>query len=132
MTLSRTARRWFVIAALFFLFMLGVTLCADYGFVPTQIQGIPFFDKFGHFMLFGILAFLLQLALEPRAVRLGRGAVPLAFLIGCALALLDEMQQIFSPYRGVDWTDLTADWLGIALGTLAANFIAHRTKDRRN
>ena len=129
MTKSHMARRW-IFVVLFFLFMLSVTVAADFRLIPTQMRGIPYFDKLGHFTLYGILAFLVQLALEPRALRVGRVRIPLALLFVFALAILDEMQQSFSPYRAVDLSDLIADFLGILIGVSVATLLARMRRAR--
>ncbi len=125
-------RRWLIAALLFLGFMVIVTLSADVRWIPTKLAGIPFSDKIGHFGLYGILAFLLNLALSRRAVQIGPIRIPLALLIVCTLGILDEAQQSFSPYRSVDIRDLTADWVGVTVGVLLASslplwhkFIAH-------
>lgn len=126
MKISR-AHYWLAIAALFFLFMLGVTLAADLRLLPTRVRGIPFSDKLGHFVLYGVLAFLLQLALHPRAWRIGRIHIPIALLIVFALAVVDELQQSLSPYRSANLRDLGADWLGIISGVVTAKLLARRS-----
>ncbi len=124
MNLQNT-RVWLVAAMLFSLFIAGVSIAADFRLIPTQVRGIPYFDKMGHFVLFGILAFFLHLALGGRALTLGRVRVPAAFLIVVAFTLLDEWQQSLSPYRAVDPADLAADWVGIALGVWLADKLTH-------
>jgi VanZ family protein len=74
---------------------------------------IPAGDKLGHFLLLGGLAFLLNVSLGGRRVRLfGRGC-----LLGSALVLgfaaLEEGSQAFIATRTCDWLDLAADILGV-------------------
>ena len=64
MTFQNT-RVWLAAALLFFLFIAGVSIAADFRLIQTQVRGIPYFDKLGHFVLFGILAFLLFQFLLP-------------------------------------------------------------------
>lgn len=108
-------RRWLVLFALMLLFIAGVSAGADAGIIPTKLFGITYSDKVGHFVLYGTLAFLLHLALNRRAIHIGAIAIPLAFLIACALGLADEGQQYFMPHRAFDLSDFAADVVGIAM-----------------
>lgn len=109
------SRPWLVLFALMFLFVLALTVGADVGVIPTKLFGITYSDKIGHFVLYGTLALLLQLALKRRAFRIGTIAIPLAFLIACALGLADEGQQYFMPHRAFDLKDFAADIIGITV-----------------
>lgn len=79
----------------------------------TYLRSIPGGDKYGHFLLMGSLAFLVNLSLSCRVVRIaGRG-----FLLGSLLVLIlitiEELSQRFVPYRTFDLLDLLADYLGV-------------------
>src|SRR3954447_4228288 len=114
-------RRWLVLFALMLLFIAGVSAGADVGVVPTKFFGITYSDKAGHFVLYGMLAFLLHLALNRRTIHVDALAIPLAFLIACALGLMDEGQQYFMPHRSFDLTDFASDVVGIVFFVWLAN-----------
>jgi len=130
MSQSIRKRRWVILCALMLLFIIGVSYGADIGVVPTHFMRVPFFDKLGHFTLYGLLAFLLHLALKRRGVCIGRLAIPIALVVVCAFGVLDEAQQYFSPYRASDITDLGADLLGILVFVWAAHFMPVSNIDR--
>ena len=93
-----------------------VVVQADRGMLPAWLQGyrsIPFGDKLGHFVLVGLLAFLINLALEARSIRIG-GRVILSgsFYVSIGV-LLEEFSQLAVPTRSFSLSDLVADFLGI-------------------
>lgn len=104
-------------AILFTLLIIVIIVMADAG-VLAQYLGFlylyPFGDKVGHFVLYGILAFLLDLALfrshpdrSRRWVAVRYGLI-LALLIG-----LEEFSQQFFSNRTYDLVDLTFSYLGV-------------------
>ena len=79
----------------------------------TYLRSIPGGDKYGHFLLMGSLAFLVNLSLSCRVVRIaGRGFL-LGSLVVLVLITIEEISQRFIPYRTFDLTDLLADYLGV-------------------
>jgi polysaccharide biosynthesis protein VpsQ len=77
------------------------------------IRNLPGGDKYGHFLLMGLLSFLINTSLRCRKldvrakrVLLGSGIVSLA-------VTLEEVSQIFMQYRSFDLVDLLFDYLGI-------------------
>ncbi len=117
-------RFWIIAFALMLLFIVAVTIGADMRIIPTRVRGIPFFDKLGHFFLYGILAFLLHLALQPHAWRIARIAVPLAVFIVGFLCIVDETQQFFVGTRAADLSDFAADMAGIIVFVSLAEIYA--------
>jgi VanZ family protein len=79
------------------------------------IYDFPGGDRVGHFVLYGILAFLLASAF-PRAVRLGLVSVPGVILVLLAFAALEEYSQTFFSTRTADLVDLVFSILGILVG----------------
>ena len=106
--------KWY--AALFGLFIVGVIVFANLGWLSILgfINRIPFGDKAGHFILYGILTLLIDLAfiranqeINPKLIVL-RVALVLALLIG-----LEEYSQQFFEKRTSDWADLLFSYLGV-------------------
>lgn len=124
-------RRWFILFSIFFLFILTVAIGADLRLIPTKMQGIPYFDKAGHFFLYGILAGLLHLALQGRALHIGRFSIPIAIISIALLCAFDEFQQSFIPYRAFDAQDYAADIVGILFFVLLAAQILKRKIDQK-
>lgn len=71
--------------------------------IPREIKAIPYYDLIGHFILFGLLAFLLQRTLEQRKKR--TSILFTGLLIG-SFAILEEFAQSMSFYRTFALTDL--------------------------
>ena len=103
-------------AILFGIFIIGVIVLANLDMLHILgfINRIPYGDKFGHFILYGILTLLVNLAfirshsnISPSLIVL-RAAFILALLIG-----LEEYSQQFFPSRTADWVDLVFSYLGV-------------------
>ena len=119
-----TIWRW--LAGAFLLFMLGVAIAADCGTIPTWIRNLYHFqggDWVGHFVLYGILAYLGIRAFSQRVLVSGH-SVPLALLVVILLAALEELSQFWFPLRTPDWRDLS---FGV-LGSLTATWLALRAR----
>lgn len=79
--------------------------------------GFPLADKIGHFVIYGIFAYLLTWAMPFRRVSLGRFSLPLGILIAVAFATLEEASQLFVARRTPDLLDLLMGYLGIYAST---------------
>ncbi|MEW5938614.1 MAG: VanZ family protein [Chloroflexota bacterium] len=119
---------------LFAFLILLIIILADrdqLGFVRA-LNEIPLGDKVGHFILYGILSFLLNLTLlrslparDPR-----RLALALSLLLALAIGL-EEWSQQFFPARTADWADLLFSYLGVAAGAwLAYKIPLSRNRER--
>jgi len=104
------------VTGLFVLFIIIVIILADMdqlGFFVI-INKIPYGDKIGHFILYGILTLLLDLTLirsfpnrSPKLIALSTG-LTLALLIG-----LEEFSQKYFSSRTFSFVDLAASYLGV-------------------
>lgn len=101
----------------FTLFIILIIVLADLGKlgILRVLNQIPYGDKAGHFILYGILTLLLDLtfirALPARSPRL------LVVSIGLILAVLigaEEFSQQYFPNRTFDLVDLTFSYLGVS------------------
>jgi polysaccharide biosynthesis protein VpsQ len=106
------------LAILFTLIILLVIVLADAGILSHYvgfIYAFPFGDKAGHFILYGILTLLLDLALFR--ARPHQSRIRLAVTCGLVLALLIGLEEISQKYfssRTFDLVDLTFSYLGVA------------------
>jgi VanZ family protein len=78
------------------------------------IYRIPYADKVGHFILYGILALLVDLTLFRSLP--DRSRVPVTVISGLILALaigLEELSQRNFPGRTFSLADLSASYLGV-------------------
>ncbi len=117
------------LAYLFGLFIAGIIVLADLGMLGVLkfVNRIPFGDRIGHFVLYGILTLLIDLAL----LRTPHGLNPNLLVLRVALILalvigLEEFSQRFFPNRSFDLLDLAFSYLGVIFFSWAAIKIAGR------
>lgn len=116
---------------LFSVFVVLIVLLADLGRLPHFLRIIydfPNGDKLGHFLIFGLLDFLMTLA-SCRS-RPDRSPGLVALLIGLILAALitfEEYSQKYFANRTFDLVDLLASTLGLVVG----GWIAVQVNKRR-
>ena len=110
------------LAILFGLFIIGVIVLADFGMLDILgfVNRIPYGDKIGHFILYGILTLLIGFALirsfpSHRRLLVFRIAIILALLIG-----LEEFSQLYFPNRSFDLVDLAFSYLGVIFFSFVA------------
>ena len=114
----------FIPLLLFALFFLGITYLADIGSFPTHLKSVPYYDSIGHFLLFGIYAFLAQCAFKGKKYF----HIPLGTTLVTLYAIADELLQKLSPNRTFDISDLLCGLLGITVATI----LYYHTSDNRN
>ena len=105
------------LAILFVFLLLLIIVLADMGALPHFLRvwkDLSYGDKAGHFILYGILTLLVDLALfrslprrSPKLVVVTIGLI-LAVLIG-----LEEFSQQYFANRTSSLTDLMASYLGV-------------------
>ena len=107
-----------VLAFLFFALLVGIVFVADtHPWLFARLYRVPLGDKFGHFLLMGTLALLVNLA-WPQQLQIGlfKGTPWVLTLV-----LLEEISQIWLPVRTFSLLDLVFDLGGILiLGELLA------------
>ncbi|MFK7821693.1 MAG: VanZ family protein [Planctomycetaceae bacterium] len=110
--------RFVLPAILFFAFICWIIYLANSGdnsLVFRMVRSVPFGDKIGHAVLFGLLAFLANLAFRwrfSRVVWLQVGSLSVL-----AFAVIEEFSQALNPHRTLDAVDVVADVFGIAVAT---------------
>jgi hypothetical protein len=108
-----------ILLLLFFTIVIVPTIVlADLGRLPgflAAVYAFPDGDKVGHFVLYGVLAFLLVIALPSGKAR-GRWKTP---LLACGLLVVaigvEEISQILLATRSADVLDFACSVLGVAL-----------------
>lgn len=104
------------LTAAFALFMVIIVVLADLDALPglfSIIYIVPHGDSIVHFILMGIMSFILHLTFHTVRVtplRLSRTA-----LIMLTIVTLEECSQLFFANRSFSLLDLSADILGILL-----------------
>ena len=124
-------KKWLLLSTLLFsLFIVAIVIGADAGQFPQPLRyfyDFPGGDQVGHFVLFGILSFLLNISAlilfsKPTTTRLVLTvSLLLSILIG-----LEEWSQALFPTRTLSLTDLLASYAGVALFA----FLAYRAKKK--
>ena len=120
--------RWLTV--LFIVFIILVIVFADMGKLGAfgVVYKFPFGDKAGHFILFGMLAFLLDLTFFQALPHADRKRV--AVIIGLILALmigLEEFSQKYFPGRTFSLFDLFASYVGVIFFSWLALKIKNRS-----
>ena len=122
-------KKWLLVSTLLFtVFIIAIVIGANAGKFPELLKPLydfPGGDKVGHFLLFGILSFLLNksaLVLLPR-----RNPTRLILTISLLLSIvigLEEWSQSLFPSRTMSMIDLAFSYLGV----FAFAFFAYRSK----
>ena len=118
-------KKWLILTtALFTLFILAIVIAANTGRFPSLLKSFydfPGGDKAGHFILFGILSFLLDksaLILFPK-----RNPARLILTVSLLLSIvigLEEWSQSLFPTRTMSFIDLLASYAGVLVFALLA------------
>ncbi|GLC24653.1 hypothetical protein [Roseisolibacter agri] len=113
----------------------AIVVAADRRALPTAIQRLyawPGGDKVGHVVLLAALAFVCDLALQGRIVRLGAWTLSLAGVLVAVGITLEEASQALFPGRTLSVADLACSYLGVYLGVRAARRLAGALAMRRS
>lgn len=104
------------LTAVFWIFILLIIFLADTGQlgILSAIYHIPFADKVGHFILYGILVLLIDLTLFQSFPQRSRTSIAVASgLLLASLIGFEEFSQRFFENRTFSLGDLTASYLGL-------------------
>jgi hypothetical protein len=116
----------------FTLFIIAIIVLADRGILSHYlgfIYDFPYGDKAGHFILYGILTFLINLTTFE--ARPDQNRKLLAIKLGLILALLiglEEFSQRFFVDRTFSLLDLSFSYLGVIVFSWLALKIKSRTR----
>lgn len=107
--------KWLTVA--FALFLITIIVLADMGFMRSELRFlhlIPYGDKIGHFLLIGMLSFLLTSSLIQTLP--SRDPKWIAVFVGLTLGFVftvEEASQEFIRGREASFQDLFANYAGI-------------------
>ena len=104
------------ITGIYILLLMSISYLAahhEYHDLFSIIRSVPGGDKSGHFLLMGLLSFLLNTSLRCRELDVRTRRVLLGSVIVSIAVTLEEVSQLFMHYRSFDWVDLLFDYLGI-------------------
>ncbi|HUI88200.1 MAG TPA: VanZ family protein [Anaerolineales bacterium] len=106
-------KRW---AIFFGVFIVFIIIAADTGHIGRlgKVYDFPNGDKVGHFVLFGLLSFVIDLSvLEARPLADKKRLVVLTNFLVALFVGLEEYSQRFFPTRTADIFDFLASCAGI-------------------
>ncbi len=107
----------------FILLIIFIVYLADTGAGPASfvfLKYVPGGDKTCHFMLMGMLSFLINMSLSGSEMKIFSLKILKGSFIVCAVVTVEEISQIFLSSRTFSIADLTCDYLGIyCLGQMA-------------
>ena len=122
-----------ILTVIYFFILAGIVFLADRKgtrYLLNFVGNIPYGDKIGHFVLMGILSFLVNLTLSARSFQIWKFRYLSGSLIVLVIVTLEEFSQIFIRGRAFDLTDLIADYSGIFLFGELARFVCRRAKQK--
>ena len=105
----------------FFSFILWIIFIADTRknhIIFVWMEDIPYADKIGHVMLYGILALLLNFALNFKSTKIAGFNLQIGALIVLTFAGVEELTQYYFPNRTLDIYDFLADVVGVVIFSL--------------
>lgn len=118
--------KWLSVFLIFFIIV--VAFLADTGLLPHRIRALydfPYGDKLGHFLLMGLVSFVLNwTALASRAEPQPASVIWKVSLAFVLFVTLEEFSQQLFPRRTFSLLDLGYSYAGIAL----AAFLVYRLK----
>ncbi|AZG74345.1 VanZ family protein [Shewanella livingstonensis] len=135
MTLKTFSRMAIVITAAFFSFIVWIIYLANTGshsIFFDLIKPMPYGDKVCHMLLFGLLTFVTNLALQSRHFQLGRLPLYYGTVLVSIFVLSEEISQGFIPSRTLDIIDLVADAVGITLFSYLSGLTQHYIDNGRD
>ena len=127
----RRAARW--AAFCFALLVLAIVVATDRGNLPPAIAamyGFPWGDKVGHFLLMGVLAFLVSLALPLRPKHRPWLTILIVATAISVLVGIEELTQTLFAARSAPWADLGSSYAGIWVFCWLAWLLCRSAKGR--
>lgn len=124
---SSRVRTFALIVSLAIATIVVLANTGNLGPVLHLVAQVPYGDKLAHFVLMGLFAFAISLALGRReSGRSPERAARLGGLGVFAVVFVEELSQRFVATRTFDLLDLGADAFGIALGAHLACRVLRR------
>jgi hypothetical protein len=122
-----------ILSVWFALVLLGIIVVADMDMgvaVYGHLCNFRYFDKLGHFLLMGGMAFMINLSLDARRVSFCQQEWLVGSLAVMLFVLAEECTQIWMPHRQFQISDLLCDGLGILLFGRAASWLVDQRSRR--
>jgi len=117
------------LTGVFILVLILIVVIANLGLGSTYfpfIYIIPGLDKIGHFLLMGVLSFLINLLFKAKRIQISSLDILLGSLVVILVVTLEELSQLFLIFRAFSWVDLVFDFGGVFLGGQLAAWLIKR------
>lgn len=124
-----------ILTAVYLLIVAGIIVAADVkstSYLLNFVGNVPYGDKIGHFILFGGLAFLVNLSLGARSFCLKRFSYLLGSLIVLLVITIEEFTQIFMRGRTFSWIDLLCGYAGVLFFGEIARIVCQKILAKNN
>lgn len=113
--------------------MLAIFIQSSISSIDMPDLGFSFQDKLLHFIVFGILAFLLVRSLKITKIKYFRNNyLYYAIFITGIYGIIDEIHQYFVPGRSSTFGDWLADVIGAIFFVAVFHFIEKRKFNMKN
>jgi len=103
---------------IFISFIIFLADTADHNFAFDLLGQVPYGDKIGHVVLYGVMALLLNYGLKFKSYKFFGFNMQLGAIIVLTFAGLEEISQYWFPSRTCDVVDFVADMVGVVLFSL--------------
>ena len=128
-------KKWLLLTTLLFsLLIVTVVILANLDQFPQPIKYLydfPGGDKVGHFALFGLLSFLLNLSALAFYPKWNSARLVLTVSLLLAIVIgLEEWSQSLFPARTMSAIDLLASYTGVTVFACLAWYLNHRHRSR--
>jgi len=116
----------YFVAMSFIVFIVWVIYMADTDQVIIffrLVQVIPYGDKIGHVLLFGLLTLAVIIVTRFNTITLRSSRLFIGTVIVSLFVVSEELSQHFISSRTLDVADLLADGIGIVTFTMLAQYM---------
>jgi len=103
---------------IFISFIIFLADTADHNFAFRLLGDVPYGDKIGHVVLYGVMALLLNYGLKFKSYKLLGFNMQLGAIIVFVFAVIEEGTQYYIPSRTFDLYDIFGDFIGVILFSL--------------
>lgn len=115
-----------VVAVGFFLFILWILYMANtnqHTVFFDIVRSVPYGDKVGHFMLFGLLTLATNLASKLKVLNIYKFSIYWGTALVITFVVIEELSQYFIPTRTLDVVDFIANVAGIVTFTALSHIL---------
>ena len=121
--------KWLTI--IFVVILIIIVIAANLGLGPSffsLVYLLPGGDKAGHFILMGLLSFLINSIMRASRVKVFSLDLLKGSLIVIAIVTIEEFSQLFLKFRAFSIIDLFFDYTGIIIFGYFAAYLVNRKR----